>query len=126
MQVLQAPDLDAYVERLRHEPDEASLLFRDLLIGVTNFFRDAAAFAALEQLVLPRLFEGKGPADQLRVWVPGCATGEEAYSIAILLRERADAIGQAARRSRSSPPTSTSRRSRSRAPAAIRQPCSRR
>ena len=94
MQVRQAPDLDAYVERLRHEPDEASLLFRDLLIGVTNFFRDAAAFAALEQHVIPRLFEGKGPADQLRVWVPACSTGEEVYSIGILLRERADTIAK--------------------------------
>ena len=63
MQVLQTADLDAYIERLRQEPDEASLLFRDLLIGVTNFFRDAEAFAALEQLVMPRLFEGKGPGD---------------------------------------------------------------
>ena len=95
MQVLQVADLPAYVQRLRQEPDEAPRLLRDLLIGVTSFFRDAAAFSALEQLVLPRLFAGKGPADTLRVWVPGCATGEEAYSLAILLREHADALGQA-------------------------------
>jgi two-component system CheB/CheR fusion protein len=94
MRVLQTPDLDAYVDRLRKEPDEASLLFRDLLISVTNFFRDSDAFAALERLVIPRLFEGKGPADKVRVWVPGCATGEEAYSLAILLRERADTMAK--------------------------------
>ena len=68
------------------------LLFRDLLIGVTTFFRDAGAFAAVKQVVLPRLFQGKGAGDQVRVWVPGCATGEEAYSIAILLREHMDGL----------------------------------
>jgi len=62
------------------------LLFQDLLIGVTNFFRDPDAFAALEREVIPKLFQDKGPEDTVRVWVPGCATGEEAYSIAILLR----------------------------------------
>jgi len=92
MKVLQAADLAAYVERLRQEPDEASLLFRDLLIGVTDFFRDPDAFAALEQQVIPRLFEGKGPGDKVRVWVPGCATGEEVYSLAILLSERASTL----------------------------------
>ena len=96
MQVLRMPDLDAYVEHLRQDANEVSVLFRDLLIGVTNFFRDEAAFAALEQLVIPRLFDGKGPGDPVRVWVPGCATGEEAYSIAILLREHAEAIGSPA------------------------------
>ena len=68
------------------------LLFRDLLIGVTTFFRDAAAFDAVEQVVVPRLFEGKSAGDHVRVWVPGCATGEEAYSLAILLREHMDAL----------------------------------
>ena len=57
------------------------------MIGVTDFFRDAAAFQALETLVIPKLFEGKGADDEVRVWVAGCSTGEEAYSIAILLRE---------------------------------------
>ena len=63
------------------------MLLQDLLIGVTNFFRDPQAFEALEREVIPKLFEGKGPDDTVRVWVPGCSTGEEAYSIAILLRE---------------------------------------
>src|SRR4029434_4839318 len=60
------------------------------LIGVTNFFRDTKAFEALQQFVIARLFEGKGPSDTIRVWVPGCATGEEVYSLAILLREQAE------------------------------------
>src|SRR5262245_1468476 len=90
MQVLQIPSLAAYADRLREDPGEVNTLFRDLLIGVTNFFRDAKAFEALEQLVVPRLLEGKGPADTIRVWVPGCATGEEVYSLAIMLREQAE------------------------------------
>ena len=62
-------------------------LFHDLLIGVTAFFRDREAFDALATQVVPLLFEGKGPQDTVRVWVPGCSTGEEAYSLAILLLE---------------------------------------
>ena len=90
MQILQIPSLPAYVDRLREDPGEVNTLFRDLLIGVTNFFRDTKAFEALQQLVMPRLFEGKGPSDTIRVWVPGCASGEEVYSLAILLREQAE------------------------------------
>jgi two-component system, chemotaxis family, CheB/CheR fusion protein len=87
MQVLQVDEVPQFLERLRKEPHEADLLFQDLLIGVTSFFRDAEAFRSLEKDVIPRLFEGKGADDSVRVWVPGCSTGEEAYSIAILLRE---------------------------------------
>jgi two-component system CheB/CheR fusion protein len=90
MQVLQINSLASYAERLRQDAGEINTLFRDLLIGVTNFFRDAKAFEALEELVMPRLFEGKGPSDTIRVWVPGCATGEEVYSHAILLREQTE------------------------------------
>jgi two-component system, chemotaxis family, CheB/CheR fusion protein len=86
MQVVQTTKLEDYAALLQREPDEVNALFRDLLIGVTDFFRDAAAFQALEREV-PKLFEGKGADDEVRVWVAGCATGEEAYSIAILLRE---------------------------------------
>ena len=92
MQVLGLADMDAYVATLERERGEAILLFRDLLIGVTTFFRDAGAFEAVKQVVLPRLFEGKGARDNVRVWVPGCATGEEAYSLAILLREHMDGL----------------------------------
>jgi len=76
-----------YVERLRADPGEVELLFHDLLIGVTTFFRDQDTFDVVAQTVLPHLFENKGADNSVRVWVPGCATGEEAYSLAILLRE---------------------------------------
>ncbi|HVW93787.1 MAG TPA: CheR family methyltransferase [Devosia sp.] len=87
MQVLDAPDIDSYLALLRSQPDEAQQLFNDLLIGVTQFFRDPREFEILEAQVIPRLFEGKSRTDSVRVWVIGCSTGEEAYSIAILLRE---------------------------------------
>ena len=88
MQVMQVATLAAYVELLREDAREAEALFRDLLIGVTHFFRDAGAFETLERDIIPKLLKDKRPDDQVRVWIPGCATGEEAYSIAILLRER--------------------------------------
>jgi len=89
MHVLQVGTMADFIERLRKDPRESTLLFNDLLIGVTSFFRDPEAFATLEATVIPHLFEGKTADDTVRVWVPGCATGEEAYSIAILLRENA-------------------------------------
>jgi two-component system, chemotaxis family, CheB/CheR fusion protein len=79
--------LDGYVKFLQSTPAEAEALFRDMLIGVTSFFRDPEAFAALEALVIPKLFGDRSADAQLRVWVPGCSTGEEAYSLAILLQE---------------------------------------
>jgi len=88
MQVNGANDMPAYVHVLRTASGEAGALLQDLLISVTNFFRDAHCFGALEALI-PALFRSAGPADALRVWVPACATGEEAYSIAILLAEYA-------------------------------------
>ena len=108
MQVVQTTNLEDYIGRLQEDPDEIGALFRDLLIGVTDFFRDAEAFRALETSVIPRLFEGRGADDEVRVWIAGCATGEEAYSIAILLREHMAQFPWGRRqRSRSSPPTST-------------------
>jgi two-component system CheB/CheR fusion protein len=88
--VRQLPDVDAYATFVREHPEELEALLKDLLISVTNFFRDAPAFAAIEQIV-PRLFEHKGEDDQVRVWVGGCATGEEAYSLGMLLMEHASA-----------------------------------
>lgn len=85
MQVVHDKTVEAYIERLRQEPEEVMTLFRDLLINVTGFFRDAEAFAALEKIVIPKLFEGRGADETIRIWVPGCSTGEEVYSIAILL-----------------------------------------
>ena len=95
MQVVGLADVPDYVDRLDRDRSEVLMLFRDLLIGVTSFFRDAETFEALRQTVVPRLFQGKTADASLRVWVPGCATGEEAYSIAILLCEHAGQLGAA-------------------------------
>jgi two-component system CheB/CheR fusion protein len=92
MQIRQCDTIDDYVELLRHEPQEVGALFRDLLINVTNFFRDADAFELLATLVVPKLFEGRGADDTIRIWVPGCATGEEVFSIGMLLREHMDQL----------------------------------
>jgi two-component system, chemotaxis family, CheB/CheR fusion protein len=89
MQVQRAATMADYLTILRENAPEVQALFADLLISVTTFFRDVNAFERLAALVIPRLFEEKGAADMIRVWVPGCATGEEAYSIAILLLEEA-------------------------------------
>lgn len=90
MLVVQAGTLSAYIDYLRQNPNEYELLFREFLIGVTEFFRDAAAFDALQTIAIPAMLADKTRSDVLRVWVPGCASGEEAYSIAIALREAMD------------------------------------
>ncbi len=89
MQVTRADDLKQYYDFLRDNQDEAQALLGDLLISVTTFFRDAEACGELKTQVLPRLFEAKEPTDTVRIWVPGCATGEEVYSLAMLLLEEA-------------------------------------
>ncbi|MGH6738003.1 MAG: chemotaxis protein CheB, partial [Bradyrhizobium sp.] len=80
MQVLQIDAVPTYIEHLLEEPHQVELLFRELLIGVTHFFRDPEAFAALETTAIPKLLERRGADDHVRIWVPGCATGEEVYS----------------------------------------------
>ncbi|MGO9420864.1 chemotaxis protein CheB [Roseiarcus sp.] len=87
IQVQQAATMDNYLTILRENGAEAQALFADLLISVTTFFRDPAAFERLAAVVIPSLFEDKGAGDSVRAWIPGCATGEEAYSVAILLLE---------------------------------------
>ncbi len=87
MQVARTDELKGYYEYLREHDEEARALLSELLISVTTFFRDGEAFEALKSRILPELFAAKEPSDAVRVWVPGCATGEEAYSIAILLLE---------------------------------------
>ena len=94
MAVHQIETMDGYVKYLQQTPAEVEALFRDLLIGVTSFFRDPEAFKALEEQVIPKLFAGKPAGAVIRVWSPGCSTGEEAYSIAILLQERMEALKQ--------------------------------
>ncbi len=92
MQELRAETAADYVERLGQDPKEVDQLFHDLLIGVTHFFRDPEAFDLLARKVIPKIFETRGREGQVRVWVAGCASGEEAYSLAILLREHMDTM----------------------------------
>ena len=94
MAVQQIASMAGYVKFLQQNPAEVEALFRDMLIGVTNFFRDPEAFKELEEVALPRLFVGKPANSVVRVWAPGCSTGEEAYSLAILLVERLEALKQ--------------------------------
>jgi two-component system, chemotaxis family, CheB/CheR fusion protein len=82
-----AADVDDYIARLRDDRSELDVLYRDLLIGVTRFFRNEEAFEVLRERVLPELMERVPKDAPLRIWVAGCATGEEPYSIAILLQE---------------------------------------
>ena len=87
-------DIEVYTRYLKEHPAEVQALFKELLINVTSFFRDPEAFAALKGDVLPQLLRDKPEDYVFRAWVPGCATGEEAYSIAILLREFMDETRQ--------------------------------
>jgi two-component system, chemotaxis family, CheB/CheR fusion protein len=87
MHVHQIDDLSHYVRYLQESESEIKILFKDLLIGVTSFFRDPQAFDVLKDQILPALFEGKPDDYTFRVWVSGCSTGEEAYSIAMLFQE---------------------------------------
>ncbi|MGH8411387.1 MAG: CheR family methyltransferase, partial [Pseudomonas sp.] len=89
LQVTAQPDLAAYYQYLQAHPQETRELLCDMLIGVTNFFRDREAFQALERDVVPSLLKSLGPQrDEIRVWSAGCSTGEEAYSLAMMLTEQ--------------------------------------
>ncbi|NND96138.1 MAG: PAS domain S-box protein [Pirellulaceae bacterium] len=85
LSMLQLDSVEQYVAHLETHPDEQNELYKDLLIGVTKFFRDPEAFEALEKQVIPQLFDNA--TEGIRIWVAGCASGEEAYSIAILIDE---------------------------------------
>jgi two-component system CheB/CheR fusion protein len=87
MQVLALDDFERYVEYLEVHPDEFAQLFNTILINVTSFFRDEAAWDSLRSEALPQLLAQKGAHDQVRVWSAGCATGQEAYSLAITFAE---------------------------------------
>jgi two-component system CheB/CheR fusion protein len=87
LQLARVEDIDDYVQKLKSEHRELDILYRDLLIGVTRFFRNEEAFEVLEKEVLPELLKTGTPDTPFRVWVAGCATGEEVYSLAILLHE---------------------------------------
>ena len=92
MAVHQIALIDHYVKFLQQTPGEVEALFHDFLIGVTNFFRDPEAFEVLAAQVIPKVFEGKPAGSTVRVWVAGCSSGEEAYTIAILLQERMESL----------------------------------
>ncbi|WP_448208258.1 chemotaxis protein CheB [Azospirillum sp. sgz302134] len=89
MQVTRCTGLEAYANHLRETPEEAQKLFDDLLISVTMFFRDPDAFGVLAKEAIQPIFERVGEDQAIRAWVAGCATGEEAYSLAILMLEEA-------------------------------------
>ena len=94
MAVHQIDRISNYVKYLQATPAEVDILFKDMLIGVTNFFRDPDAFKVLEEKVLPALLKGRKPDSTLRIWTVGCSTGEEAYSIAILFSEAMEMLKQ--------------------------------
>lgn len=94
MAVNQIEEMNNYIKYLQQTPSEVESLFRDLLIGVTHFFRDTEAFLTLETQVIPALFKHKNPTTAIRIWCAGCSTGEEAYSIAILLQEYMETLKQ--------------------------------
>jgi len=93
MAVHQIERIADYVRLLGENPSEVETLFREMLITVTNFFRDPDAFKILEKKVFSGLLKKRGPDSPLRVWVPGCATGEEAYSVAMLIAETMQRLG---------------------------------
>lgn len=94
MAVHQIDALVGYVKFLQQNSIEVEALFQDLLIGVTRFFRDSDAFQVLEDQVIPALFANKSPGSVIRVWTAGCSTGEEAYSLAMLLVEHIESLKQ--------------------------------
>ncbi|RKS17088.1 two-component system CheB/CheR fusion protein [Pseudomonas sp. WPR_5_2] len=101
LQVTAQPDLAAYYDYLQAHPEETKALLGDMLIGVTNFFRDREAFEALEREVIPNLISSlrdtQPHREEIRVWSAGCSTGEEAYSLAILLNDQLTLQASAAR-----------------------------
>ncbi len=93
MEFRQIPEVSDYIAIVSGDQGELELLYKDLLIGVTEFFRDKQAFHFLEKEVIPKLFANLHHSDDLRVWSAACATGEEAYSLTILLAEKAYELG---------------------------------
>lgn len=94
MQTMQFATVDDYANVMTHSPDEIDLLFKELLIGVTNFFRDEEAFTQLKEKAIYPMIANARPHQSIRVWIPGCSTGEEAYSIAMIFREAMLHTGQ--------------------------------
>ncbi len=87
-------NLPKYIRYLQRNPEEIDELFQEILINVTCFFRDPEAFDIIESKALPKLIADKNEGDTLRIWVPGCSNGEEAYSLAIILQELMESRGK--------------------------------
>lgn len=87
-------DTAVYARYLEEHPDEVKTLFRELLINVTSFFRDPVAYDILKADILPEIIKKKEEFESIRLWVPGCSTGEEAYSLSIIIREILDDLGK--------------------------------
>jgi two-component system CheB/CheR fusion protein len=87
MAPIDADDMGQYVDLLRNDAGELELLAKDLLINVTSFFRDPKVFGVLAETIIPELMQDKGPDAPMRIWIAGCSTGEETYSLAILFIE---------------------------------------
>ncbi len=92
MGVHKIDEIYSYVHLLQENPKEVHILFKELMIGVTNFFRDAPVWEKLKETVIPSLIEKQGHNSALRAWIPGCSTGEEAYSLAIVFKEALEKI----------------------------------
>lgn len=90
----QLENIDNYLNLLVQSPSELNILYKELLIGVTKFFRDIEAMELVEKKVIPNVFKNKSKNDEIRIWVVGCSTGEEAYSIAIYMREYMEYVGK--------------------------------
>ena len=120
MQMLGLREFDAYSDYLQVHPEEFGQLFNTILINVTSFFRDPHAWEYLEKRVLPEILKAKSASETVRVWSAGCASGQEAYTVAILF---AEALGaqRSASASRSMRPTPTRKRSPRRGSPAIRR-----
>ncbi len=88
----QIQDYDVYVRFLRENPQELNALFRELLIGVTNFFREPESFEALKKEILPQILDQMEEGSVFRAWIPGCSTGEEVYSLAMVLTEYLESL----------------------------------
>ncbi|HHF7374131.1 CheR family methyltransferase [Legionella bozemanae] len=87
LSILQIENLSDYMQYLQQHLTEIQILFKELLINVTHFFRDPEAFDALKEILLEKILSNKSQSENLRIWIPGCSTGEEVYSIAIILQE---------------------------------------
>jgi two-component system CheB/CheR fusion protein len=93
MGALKLTGVESYIEHLKASHEERRALFQDLLLGMTAFFRDSEAFDLVARVVLPKLFSQDRDSNRVRLWVPGCATGEEAYSLAMLCSEHMASTG---------------------------------